>query len=478
MRVVSLSTLGFRNLAPGEVELGEGVTLLHGANGAGKTNILEALYMGLAGRSCRTRADRETIAFGEPLSRAEVVIEDQGERREFLCAVDRESGRRHLVNGSVMPDAASLRPPVAVFMPDRLTLVKGPPAARRSHLDGFVAALRPARAEARRRYSRALAQRNALVSRIRARAASVDSLDAWDAEVAEAGVELMDARAGAVDVLAPLFATAAGELGLEAPELRYAPRSKAVAAEELRAELAERRESDLGRGFSGHGPHLDEVAIDLGGKAVRKYASQGQQRSALLALLFAERDALLAERSEPPLMLLDDVTSELDPERRELLCERLSRGGGRPSLQRLRARICPRRASASSSRSEAARPSAASTARSRRREPAEGRAGPARSLAAALEAVRSEVAPQTLLAAVQESWSDAAGSLVAAQGDPVSERSGVVTVACRSATWAQELDLMSPILLEKLREALALGPFSEGLEGLRFTADAARGDFG
>ena len=256
------------------------------------------------------------------------MIEDQGERREFLCAVDRESGRRHLVNGSPMPDAASLRPPVAVFMPDRLALVKGPPAARRSHLDGFVAALRPARAEARRRYSRAVAQRNALVSRIRAGAASVDSLDAWDAEVAEAGVELMDARAGAVDVLAPLFATAAGELGLDEPELRYAPRSKALAAEELRAELAERRESDLGRGFSGHGPHLDEVAIDLGGKTVRQYASQGQQRSALLALLFAERDALLAERSEPPLMLLDDVTSELDPERRELLCERLERGGG------------------------------------------------------------------------------------------------------------------------------------------------------
>jgi DNA replication and repair protein RecF len=328
VRVVSLSTLGFRNLAPGEVELSDGVTLLHGANGAGKTNILEALYMGLAGRSCRTRADRETIAFGEPLSRAEVVIEDQGERREFLCAVDRESGRRHLVNGSVMPDAASLRPPVAVFMPDRLTLVKGPPAARRSHLDGFVAALRPARAESRRRYSRALAQRNALVSRIRAGAASADSLDAWDAELAEAGVELMDARAGALDVLAPLFASASEELGLEAPELRYAPRSKAASAEELRAELAERRESDLSRGFSSHGPHLDDVAIALGGKAVRKYASQGQQRSSLLALLFAERDALLAERSEPPLMLLDDVTSELDPERRELLCERLAGGGG------------------------------------------------------------------------------------------------------------------------------------------------------
>ena len=328
MRVLSLNTLGFRNLAPAEVELSDGVTLLHGANGSGKTNLLEALYMGLAGRSCRTRADRETIAFGESLSRAEVAIEDQGERREFLCAVDRESGRRHLVNGSPVPDASQLRPPIAVFMPDRLTLVKGPPAARRSHLDGFVAALRPARAEARRRYARALAQRNALVSRIRSGSASPDSLDAWDSEMAESGIELMDTRASAVEVLAPLFETAAVELGLADPELRYAPRSKAASADELRAELAERRESDLARGFSGHGPHLDELAIALGARAARRYASQGQQRSVLLALLFAERDALLAERADPPLMLLDDVTSELDPERRELLCDRLAAGGG------------------------------------------------------------------------------------------------------------------------------------------------------
>jgi len=328
VRVVSLKTLGFRNLAPAEVELGEGITLLHGANGAGKTNLLEALYMGLAGRSCRTRADRETIAFGEALSRSEVVLEEMGERREFLCAVDRESGRRHLVNGSVTTEAAQLRPPIAVFMPDRLALVKGPPAARRSHLDGFVAALRPARAEARRRYARALAQRNALLGRIRSGSAPSDSLDAWDTEIAEAGTELMDTRAAAVETLASLFAAAAVELGLTEPALRYSPRSRAGSAAELRTELLERRGSDLSRGFSGHGPHLDEIAVTLGDRAARRYASQGQQRSALLALLFAERDALLAERAEAPLMLLDDVTSELDPERRKLLCDRLASGGG------------------------------------------------------------------------------------------------------------------------------------------------------
>ena len=107
-----------------------------------------------------------------------------------------------------------------------------------------------------------------------------------------------------------------------------------------------------------------------------------------------------------------------------------------------------------------------------------GEQGPPRSLAAALEAVRSEVAPQTLLAAVQETWPAAVGSLVTRQGDPVAERGGVVTVACRSATWAQELDLMSPVLVEKLREGLAGSGHSEGFEGLRFTADGARADRG
>ena len=105
-----------------------------------------------------------------------------------------------------------------------------------------------------------------------------------------------------------------------------------------------------------------------------------------------------------------------------------------------------------------------------------GEQGQPRSLAAALEAVKGEVAPQTLLAAVQEAWPEAAGSLAAAQGDPVAERAGVVTVACRSATWAQELDLMSPVLVAKVSERLVDGPYSDALQGLRFTADAARTD--
>jgi DNA replication and repair protein RecF len=226
-------------------------------------------------------------------------------------------------------DHALARPPISVFLPDRLALVKGPPSSRRAHLDRFVAALWPARAESRRRYGRALAQRNTLLGRIRAGVASPSSLEAWDLELATAGAELIDARAGAAGMLAPPFAEACAELGLDGTAaLAYSPRVDATDPADLVAELAAKREADLARGFTTRGPHLDELALRLDGRALRRYGSQGQQRIGVLALLFAERSALLAEGRPPPLMLLDDVASELDPGRRELLCARLASGGG------------------------------------------------------------------------------------------------------------------------------------------------------
>src|SRR5215213_8027753 len=145
MRVTRLRVLGFRNLRAQELELGPKVTLLWGPNGAGKTNLLEALYTALAGRSCRTRADRETIAFGEAMARVEVEVEDDSDRGGYLWSLARDGDRRHLLDGTpVAGDLAARRPPLAVFLPDRLALVKGPPSERRSHLDRLLAALWPA----------------------------------------------------------------------------------------------------------------------------------------------------------------------------------------------------------------------------------------------------------------------------------------------------------------------------------------------
>jgi DNA replication and repair protein RecF len=216
---------------------------------------------------------------------------------------------------------------VAVFAPDRLSLVKGPPAERRAHLDGFLAARWPARSELRKHFGQALAQRNALLSRLAGGYGNPDDLGIWDAGMAGAAAPLVAAREQAVAELSPPFAAAAAELGLEGgAALEYAPRASG-SAEEIRAGLEERREQDIRMGRSSWGPHLDELKLEAGGRALRRYGSQGQQRAALLALLFAEREVLLAARLVTPLLLLDDVMSELDPGRRERLIGRLTDGG-------------------------------------------------------------------------------------------------------------------------------------------------------
>jgi DNA replication and repair protein RecF len=322
--------LGLRNLAGGSVAPGDGVTLLWGPNGAGKTSFLEGICLGLTGGSPRTRRQREAIAFGEPLARVEVDVAEELQTRVFLWSLSRSGERRHQLDGSTAQrDDARRRPALAIFVPDRLALVKGPPGERRAHLDRFAATLWPGRAEARRRYGRALAQRNSLLHRIRAGAAATGALDAWDLELASAGAELIEARSAATARLAPAFAAAALELGLPGEaELAYRPRADSADAQGLAAELAERRSTDVARGFSGHGPHLDELSATLAGRDLRRYGSQGEQRAGLLALLFAERRALIDAGRPLPLMLLDDVMSELDAERRELLAARLVEGGG------------------------------------------------------------------------------------------------------------------------------------------------------
>jgi DNA replication and repair protein RecF len=330
MVVESISVRDVRNLGACEVELGPGLNLLWGPNGAGKTNLLEAVHIALAGRSCRTRDDREAIAFGCRIGRASATVAAGERRRRFLCALTRAEGRRHLVDGvPAGPESGALRPELAVFMPDRLALIKGPPSSRRAHLDRFWSALWPARADSCGRYSRALAQRNALLGRIRAGDAGPAALKAWDRELAVAGVEVIGTRARALELVAPAFQRCAAALGLgPAPALRYRPRSTASDPAQLASELAERRGADVARGYTGWGPHLDEVLVELDGRALRRYGSQGQQRTALLALLFAERRTLLDDGRPPPLMLLDDVTSELDSRHRELLVDYLADGGG------------------------------------------------------------------------------------------------------------------------------------------------------
>jgi DNA replication and repair protein RecF len=335
MRVVSVAMRNFRTYARGEARLGPGLTIVHGPNGAGKSNLLEALYFGCTGRSPRTRNERELIAFGERSTRVEVELHDGSDAHRLTVGYGSADGGPQAVKRMTADGApverlldVELRPLVSVFLPDRLELVKGPPAVRRSHLDQVVAALWPARAEARREYSRVLAQRNALLARIRSGRASQATLSTWDRELALRALALREDRAEAVALLAEPFAERARLLGCSGElVLAYRPRSRAADADEFVAELEDRLAGDLERGFTGHGPHRDELSIAREQRELRVYGSQGEQRLGLLSLLLAERAVLAQQRGQPPLMLLDDVMSELDGDRRELLARELSASG-------------------------------------------------------------------------------------------------------------------------------------------------------
>ncbi len=330
MRVTAVKVRDFRGYHDARAALGEGVTVVWGPNGAGKTNLLEAVYFGCTGRSCRTSNERELVRFGAGATR--VVIEAEGEDGPHELSVGFVPGQPKRMRADGAPverlvDVAA-RPLVSVFLPDRLELIKGAPSLRRAHLDQLVAALWPARSVARRAYAQTLAQRNALIARIRSHAASADSLSSWDRQLASHGIALMNDRTEAVQRLAEPFTRLGAAIGLGTEvAVEYRPRSRASDAEALAAELTERRASDIERGFTGHGPHRDELVTRREGRELRVYGSQGQQRLALLALLLAEREAITATRDAPPLMLLDDVVSELDASRREALVE-LLRGGG------------------------------------------------------------------------------------------------------------------------------------------------------
>lgn len=331
MQALSLTLRDFRCYRDAQVELGDGLTVVTGPNGAGKTNLLEGLYFASTGRSCRTNNEREVVKFGAAAARTVLSCQAEDGMHELSVGFSPGQPKVMRVDGAAVERLldVSTRPLVSVFLPDRLELIKGAPALRRAHIDQFVAALWPSRSATRRLYGQALAQRNALLARIRSGRGSRESLLSWDAQLARHGIALMGDRARALELIVEPFIRVGGELGLERePSVSYRPRSTATEPDQLAAELAERIDLDLERGFTGHGPHRDDLVVKHEGHDLRTYGSQGQQRLALLALLLAEREVIAEHRPAPPVMLLDDVMSELDRDRRRALVDLLRSNPG------------------------------------------------------------------------------------------------------------------------------------------------------
>jgi DNA replication and repair protein RecF len=289
----------------------------------GKTNLLEAVHVATQGFSPRTRTDSQVVRFGAEGARAAVAGRRGEVGLELEVTVRRGEGKRAKLNGAPLRAAEQLRTLTStlVFTPDRLGVVKGPPAARRAYFDRVLGRFAPARSSLPAEYGAAVAQRNAALRRAATGASGRAAIEPWSERVASLGAELVATRLEILALLEPAFGACADEFGLGDVSLRYEgdpPTPEALAA------VLER---ELDRGVTSVGPHLDDVVIAAGGRDLRSFGSQGEQRLALLALLLAEAETIADRTGVPPLLLLDDVLSELDPGRRRILAARLRRAG-------------------------------------------------------------------------------------------------------------------------------------------------------
>lgn len=333
MRVKSLKLQNFRNYESAVITPDAGVTVFTGQNAQGKTNIIEALHLCCLGRSHRTPRDEELIRWGSECAQVKTeTLQQDGTHEVSILLAKRAKKKKTVRIGSRQADRiGELLGHVCgvLFAPEDLQIVKSGPAERRRFIDMELSQLRPSYFYALQRAVRALNQRNALLKEIARDGSLVRTLDMWDEQLASCGGEIVRNRREAVAQLSGMAKAAHSALtsGREELSIRYI--SQAAEAENPEMALLERlhaaRSEDLRRMTTTVGVHRDDLHISIDGKEARTFGSQGQQRSAVLSLKLAELELAEKERGEAPILMLDDVMSELDPTRRRQLLERIDR---------------------------------------------------------------------------------------------------------------------------------------------------------
>jgi DNA replication and repair protein RecF len=344
MQVERIELIGFRNYRNLDIRVYPGVNVFYGDNAQGKTNILESVYMCACARSHRTSRDADIIRHDEDFYSIKLTYTTQYQQEEIVVAfqeadariADRSRALRTVMhNGVRLPRVADMMGlfHAVVFAPEDLMLVKEGPASRRRYLDLLLSQIRPTYFSDLQTYSRALSQRNALLKRFRetrADAACDAELEVWDEAMAEAGARMIIARQSVAARIAIIAREEQCRISSDEEVLivRYRTVSGVKESdglheikEKFRSRLRQSAREDAEKGMTGQGPHRDDLELGLDGEGLRPFASQGQQRSAVLALKLAELQVLQEETGEPPVLLLDDVMSELDARRRNALVE-------------------------------------------------------------------------------------------------------------------------------------------------------------
>ena len=332
----TIRLLDLRGYAALEAAFAPGPHLIWGPNAAGKTSLLEAIVLLAWGRSHRTTADGELVRWGHDLARVEGRV--GGDLIEVAIVRSGATGAagRKRIRVNELPRRASaltrlLR--LVVFAPEEMLLIAGSPSLRRAVIDQLASSTSPAYADAMSTYGRTLQQRNSLLRAIREEGAGRDELRFWDGSFLDSGAAIVTERRRLLDVLAGPLAAAHAEIAPDEAAsarltLSYATNAPAqpgeTARQALARRLAETADKEVWNGSTLIGPHRDDLVFELDGRDLASFASRGQQRTAILALKLGELDVLTELDGRPPLLLLDDVFSELDPERRSHLVRRIA----------------------------------------------------------------------------------------------------------------------------------------------------------
>ena len=333
MKVDSLILKDFRNYEGVQITPGPGMNVFIGSNAQGKTNIVEALHLCCVGRSHRTSRDEEMIRWEQPFGRVTVrasqmdgthevtVILAKGQKKKKNIKIGERKAERI---GELFGHLCGV-----LFSPEDLLIIKGGPAERRRFLDMLLSQLSTVYFYHLQRYTRALSQRNAVLREISLKPGLRSTLDLWDEMLAESGSEVAARRIEATEKLSQMAAGEHRHLTGEKEELTLRYISSFRDAADIRQKMTEQlfasREEDIRRLTTGTGVHRDDISIRINGKETRIFGSQGQQRSAVLSLKMAQLSYMAENKGENPILLLDDVMSELDMNRRLALEERISR---------------------------------------------------------------------------------------------------------------------------------------------------------
>jgi len=324
MYIKNLNLQNFRNYDNLSIEFSPKMNIIYGHNGQGKTNIVEALYFFQSGKSYRCQKDIEAIKFGEDYFKIEALFEtNKGKSDAFIFVNDKKSVR---LNNFQLEKLSELvgEYNMVIFTPDYLNLIKDGPGVRRQFIDSFISQIKPTYFKNLISYYRVLKQRNNVLKQKSKN--MISTLDVWDEKLALLGVKISKMRKSAIDKINETINIIGDERKVtEKIKLLYAPSVKGdfEDKENFLKQLSLSRERDLEKGITMIGPHRDDFEIYMNDINIKKYGSQGQMRSCILKLKLSECEIIKEKTGDTPILLLDDILSELDEERRKFFLENI-----------------------------------------------------------------------------------------------------------------------------------------------------------